>query len=145
MNNVNLVSRLTKSPESRGINENKVCVYTLAVNRKFTNQEGKRDADFIQIKAFKGLGDNCSRFLSKGSLVAVEASIRTGSYEKDGKNIFTMEVIANDVRFLEGKKSQNEQSNNSSNQNYRSNQNSSNDDPFPGSVEINTGNDWPFA
>lgn len=131
------MGRLTKQPENRGDN-NKVCVFTIAVNRDFTNQSGEREADFIQIKAFKKLGENCSKFLTKGSLVAVEASIRTGKYDKDGKTVYTMEVIADKVKFLEGKR------NGGTNSQQDNNQFNDDHDPFPGSTEINPDDDWPF-
>jgi single-strand DNA-binding protein len=146
MNKLMVVGRLTKQPELRG-NENSICVFTVAVNRPYTNQQGTREADFIQVKTFKKLAENCSKFLKKGSRVSVVASIRTGSFQKDGKTVFTMEVIADDVGFLDGKS---DSGNNSTNNGANHNQNSRNqrdDDPFPGGTDYNTSGDgdWPFA
>lgn len=92
----------------------------------------------IAIKTFKKTANNCYKYLDKGSLVSVTASIRTGSYMKDTKKIYTMEVVAEDVRFLDTKKSINENSDGEHNQNNQSHD----DDPFPGSVE--TDEEWPF-
>lgn len=144
MNSLHLVGRLTKSPELKGT-ENNICIFTVAVNRPYVNQEGKREADFIQIKTFKKLAENCSKFLKRGSLVSVEATLRTGSFKKDGKNVFTMEVIGDDVRFLEGKKnSDHNQSDNGTNHNQ--NNRYQEEDSFPGGQNYDSteDNDWPF-
>jgi single-strand DNA-binding protein len=140
-----LVGRLTKNPLLRGENNN-VCVFTLAVSRAYTNEEGKRDADFIQVKTFKKTAENCSKFLQRGSMVSCEAHIKTDSYLKDGKRVFTMDVIADEVRFLSGKKDS-ESNNNQNNPNqYQDNRNQIDDDPFPGNSEHNPvgDDDWPF-
>lgn len=139
MNSINLVGRLTKAPEDRTKGDTKITVFTLAVNRAFTNSEGKREADFIQIKTFKRLAENCLKYLDKGSLVGVDASIRTGSFQKDGKTVYTMEVIADDVRFYEGKKDSNSDNTNNNNNS------TVDDDPFPGGTEIESGGAWPFG
>lgn len=100
----------------------------------------------IAIKTFKKLAENCSKFLNKGSMVSVVASLQTGKYEKDGKTVFTMEVIADDVRFLEGKgDSDNNDTDNGSNQ-YQNNRHQEDEEPFPGGNEYNSAgdNDWPF-
>lgn len=133
MNKVMLTGRLTKDVELRGT-ENKVGVLTIAVNRKYTNQQGDREADFPQVKTFKKLAENCAKYLTKGSLVEIEAEIRTGSFEKDGKRQFTMELIASDVGFLDNRKASSNQSNgdNSSYEEPPFNQ----QDPFTGAQEI---------
>lgn len=135
MNKVILIGRLTKDPELKGSNENKVCVFTLAVNRNFTNQNGEREADFIQIKTFRKIAENCINFLHKGSLVSVIGSIRTGSYQKDGVTIFTTNIIADEVRFLEGKKTNT--SHNNTEQNY-------NDDHLLANATELEDSEWPF-
>ena len=101
MNSVNLVGRMTKDPELRyGAGEgNAVCKFTLAVNRRFNREE----ADFPRIVCFKKLAEIVAEYCTKGSQVAVTGSIRTDSYEKDGKRIYTTEVIADEVEFV-GKK-----------------------------------------
>jgi single-strand DNA-binding protein len=151
MNKLLLVGRLTKDPELRG-SENNVCLFTLAVSRAYTNTNGEREADFIPVKTFKKLAENCSKFLQKGSMVSVEAAVRTGLFEKDGKKTFTMEVIADEVRFLGGTKGyegDNNSTNNRSNRNQNQNNNRNNqidDDPFPGTSDYNASgdDDWPF-
>jgi single-strand DNA-binding protein len=152
MNQLNLVGRLTKQPKVFGNDDNKVCVFTLAVKRDYPNQQtGEYEADFIQLKAFKKLGENCSKFLQKGSLVSVVGHISTGSFDKDGKKVYTSENIADNVRFLGGIKGSNYDSNNNnnrsdSNQNGNQNNNNIDEDPFPGHVnyEPSGDDDWPF-
>lgn len=135
MNKVMLTGRLTKDVELRG-GENKVGILTIAVNRKYTNQQGERDADFPQVKTFKKLAENCAKYLTKGSLVAIDAEIRTGSFEKDGKRQFTMELIANDVEFLDTRKASNSNSNPSNGDNSYEEPPFNNESPFSGAKEI---------
>lgn len=140
MNTLVLVGRLTKDMgELRGT-ENKVGLFTMAVNRNYTNTNGEREADFIQVKVFKKLAENCKQYLSKGSLVSVQASLRTGSFQKDGKTQYTMEVIADEVQFLDTKNRNKNSSNNESSGNDHDN----NEEPFAGGTEITPDNDWPF-
>lgn len=106
INKVVLVGRLTRDPELR-YTPNGVAVtrFTLAVNRRFTNQNGEREADFIPIVAWRGLAENVANYCHKGSLVGVQGEIRTGKYEtQDGETRYTFDVAADDVRFLEPKK-----------------------------------------
>ncbi|HWL13687.1 MAG TPA: single-stranded DNA-binding protein [Ureibacillus sp.] len=105
MNTVNLIGRLTKDPELRytpsGV---AICKFTVAVNRDFTNQNGEREADFINCTAFKKTAENLSNYQTKGSRVGVVGRIQTGSYEgQDGKRVFTTDVMVDRVEFLESK------------------------------------------
>ena len=104
MNKVCLIGRITKDPELRYTSSNIPSVrFTLAVNRTFQNQNGEREADFINIVAWRNQAENVKKYVSKGSLVAVEGRIQTGSYEKDGQRIYTTDVVADNVQFLESK------------------------------------------
>jgi single-strand DNA-binding protein len=107
MNKVVLMGRLTKDPELRytasGI---AVARFTLAVDRGFKNQQGEKQADFIPITVWRGAAESCAKYLSKGRLVAVVGRIQTGSYDKDGQRVYTTDVVADEVRFLEFKKEQ---------------------------------------
>lgn len=103
INRVVLVGRLTKDPELRytpsGV---AVARFTLAVNRTFANQQGERQADFINCVVWRKQAENTANFLRKGSLAGVEGRIQTGSYEgQDGKRVYTTEVVADSVQFLE--------------------------------------------
>jgi single-strand DNA-binding protein len=76
--------------------------FTLAVDRRFTNQAGEREADFIPIVTWQKLAENCANHLRKGRLVAVEGRLQIRSYEaQDGQRRRVAEVIAGNVQFLE--------------------------------------------
>lgn len=100
MNNVVLTGRLVRDPELIYLQNEKHTAktrFTLAVNR-----EGQRDvADFVPIIVFGKQAENCNQYLGKGSLVAVNGRIQTGSYKnRDGQTVYTTDVFANNVEFL---------------------------------------------
>lgn len=105
MNKSVLVGNLTKDPEIRVTNGDiSVCTFMLAVNRPFSNSQGEREADFIPIVVWRQQAENCSKYLQKGSKVAVSGSIRTRTYEaQDGTKRYTTEVVADEVQFLSTK------------------------------------------
>ncbi len=104
MNKVMLIGRITRDPELRYTSSNIPSVrFTLAVNRPFENQNGERETDFINIVVWRKQAENVKKYVSKGSLVAVEGRIQTGSYEKDGQRVYTTDVVADNVQFLESK------------------------------------------
>ena len=104
MNRVELIGRLTRDPELRySSNNNANCRFTLAVNRTFQSQIGEQGTDFISIVVFNKQAENVKKYIAKGSLVAVTGRIQTGSYEKDGRTIYTTDVVADNVQFLETK------------------------------------------
>ncbi|OJH01715.1 single-stranded DNA-binding protein [Staphylococcus hominis] len=112
INRVILVGRLTKDPEYRqtpsGVS---VATFTLAVNRSFTNSQGEREADFINVVVFRKQAENVNKYLSKGSLAGVDGRIQSRSYENnEGRRVFVTEVIADSVQFMDSKGS-NQQSN----------------------------------
>ncbi|EAF8831188.1 single-stranded DNA-binding protein [Listeria monocytogenes] len=105
MNRVVLVGRLTKDPELRytpaGV---AVTTFTLAVNRAFTNQNGEREADFIQCVVWRKPAENVANFLKKGSMAGVDGRVQTRNYEgNDGKRVYVTEIAAESVQFLEPK------------------------------------------
>ena len=96
-----MIGRLTKDPELRYIPEsqNSVCAFTLAIDRPFSKE---KQADFIHIKVFSKQAENCEKFLVKGRLCGVQGRIQTSSYKnKDGQTVYTTDVIADRVEFLE--------------------------------------------
>ncbi|MBT2584193.1 single-stranded DNA-binding protein [Planococcus sp. ISL-109] len=105
INRVVLVGRLTKDPDLRYTPSGAaVARFTLAVNRTFSNAQGEREADFINCTVWRKQAENTANFLKKGSLAGVEGRIQTGSYEgQDGKRVYTTEVVADSVQFLEPK------------------------------------------
>lgn len=101
MNNVVLIGRLTRDPELRYIPEsqNAVATFTIAVDRPFAKD---KQADFIRITVFGKPAENCERFLAKGRQVAIQGRLQTGSYkDKEGRTVYTTDVIAERVEFLE--------------------------------------------
>ncbi len=119
MNKCMFVGNVVREPElaetSSGIS---VCSFTIAVNRPYANADGDRDADFINIVAWRGLGENCAEYLTKGSKVAICGSLQTRSYEdKEGNKRYVSEIVASDVEFIKTNKSTEEQAKPSKNAN----------------------------
>lgn len=113
MNRVLLVGRLTKDPELKytpsGV---AVATFTLAVNRTFTNQQGEREADFINCVVWRKPAENVANYCKKGAQVGVDGRLQTRSYEgQDGKRVYVTEVVAESVQFLESKGNGNQQPN----------------------------------
>lgn len=105
MNRVMLVGNLASDVESRttkgGI---ATCTFRVATQRRFANQDGAREADFHQIVCWRGLAENCARYLIKGNKVAVEGTIQYRSYDaQDGTKRYVTEIIADNVEFLTAK------------------------------------------
>lgn len=102
MNKVVLIGNLTRDPEmaetSNGV---KVCRFSIAVNRDYSNSGGTKATDFFNITAWRGLADNCGKYLKKGRKVAIVGSLQNRTYEdKDGNKRAVMDIMASDVEFL---------------------------------------------
>ena len=117
MNKAFLIGRLTRDPELRYSSSNAAIVnFSIAIDRQYTNNQGQRETDFINIVAFQKQAENIKKYVSKGSLVAVDGRIQTRSYDgEDGKKRYVTEVIADNVQFLDSKGSR-ETFNNSENE-----------------------------
>ena len=103
MNSVGLIGRLTRDPEVRYTSQSQmaVCSFTIAIDRP-SRQGEERKADFPRITVFGKQAENCEKFLKKGRLVGIQGRIQTGSYtNKDGVTVYTTDVIADRVEFLE--------------------------------------------
>jgi len=108
MNKVFLIGRLTRDPELRYTESNMpICRFSIAVNRTFSNQNGEREADFINISVFGKQAENVKNYVKKGSQVAIDGRIQTSSYEKDGVRRYSTDVVANNVQFLDSRNSGN--------------------------------------
>lgn len=107
LNRIILIGRLTKDPELRYTPNGKaVAGFTLAVDRPFKNQQGEREADFINIVVWGAQAENCANYLSKGKLAAVDGRLQIRSYDgQDGQKRWITEVVADNVRFLSPKDS----------------------------------------
>jgi len=105
MNRVVLIGRLTADPELR-FTQNGIAVarFTLAVDRLFSNQQGERETDFIDIVVWRKQAENCGQYLKKGYLAAVDGRLQVRSYTTaEGQKRRVWEVVAENVRFLERK------------------------------------------
>ncbi|HHW7878295.1 TPA: single-stranded DNA-binding protein [Staphylococcus aureus] len=150
LNRTVLVGRLTKDPEYRTTPDGvSVTTFTIAVNRTFTNAQGEREADFINVVVFKKQAENVKNYLSKGSLAGVDGRLQTRSYDnKDGQRVFVTEVVADSVQFLEPKNNNQQPNNNYQQQNnaYNAPQNRQQNNPFANAnspIEIDD-NSLPF-
>ncbi len=107
MNTTQLVGRLTKEVELKhSANGTAVGNFTLAVNRSFTNQQGEREADFIQCVIWRKAAENLAQFTRKGSQIGIEGRIQTRNYEnQQGTRVYVTEVVVNNFHLLEPKPS----------------------------------------
>ena len=104
MNKVCLVGRMCQDTELKQTGENKYIRFNVAVNRRVTKEDGTRDADFISCVAWNKTAEVINQYFKKGSLIALEGRIQTGSYDdKDGNKRFTTDVIVENFTFTEKK------------------------------------------
>lgn len=102
MNKVILIGNLTRDPELATTNSGvSVCRFSIAVQRRFQNNDGEREADFFNIVVWRAQAENCHKFLKKGSKCAVSGRLQNSSYEaQDGTKRYTTEIVADEVEFL---------------------------------------------
>ena len=103
MNRVVITGNLTKDPKGfttqSGVTSS---TFTVAVQRRFANAQGVREADFLTVVAWRGAADFCNRYLTKGRKVALEGSLQTRSYDaQDGSKRYVVEIIADHVETLD--------------------------------------------
>lgn len=103
MNNVTLIGRTTREVELRYTpSQTAVARFSIAISRP--SKDGEKKADFPSIIVFEKQAENCEKYLAKGRLVGIQGRLQTGSYEKsDGSKVYTTDVIAERVEFLEWK------------------------------------------
>lgn len=111
MNHINLVGRIVRTPEIKEIgNDNKVASFTIAVDRKFKNKNGEKEADFINIVFFGKAAGIIEQYFHKGDGIGIGGRLQVRSYDnKEGKKVYVTEVVGEDFFFLPAKKSVNEQ------------------------------------
>lgn len=102
MNKCILIGNLTKDPElTTTTNGIAVCRFSIAVSRRFANASGERETDFLNIIAWRSLGENCKKFLKKGSKVGIVGNIQSSSYDAtDGTKRYVTEIVAEEIEFL---------------------------------------------
>ena len=108
MNSVSLIGRLARDPELRYAQTGTaMCRFTVAVDRRLSKQKrqeaeaaGQPTADFISCTAFGAVAELIANYHKKGSQIGIEGRIQTGSYEKDGRTIYTTDVVVNNMTFI---------------------------------------------
>lgn len=104
MNSISIIGRLTKDPEIRYTPQSQTAVanFTVAINRGKDRDGKDKGADFPRVTVFGRTAENCEKFLAKGRLVGIQGHLKTDSYkDKEGRTVYTTDVIADKVDFLE--------------------------------------------
>lgn len=103
LNKIIIIGRLTRDVELRFTQTGKaVANFTVAVDRPFKNANGEKEADFIPVVVWGKLAENCSNYIGKGRLVAVDGRLQTRSYDgNDGQRKYITEIVADTVQFLD--------------------------------------------
>jgi single-strand DNA-binding protein len=106
INQVTLVGRLTKDPETRKTLEGKsILNATIALNRNYKNQKGQIDTDFVLCTIWNRAADNTEKYCRKGSVIGVTGRIQTRYFDNDqGKRTYVTEVVAENVRFMDNRR-----------------------------------------
>ena len=114
MNRVMLIGRLTAKPELRYTGSNiPYARFTIAVNRQFNNQDGNREADFINIIVWRKQAEVICNYFDKGNQIAIEGRLQTGSYDaQDGSKRYTTDVVLDQFHFIESRAQREASSNN---------------------------------
>lgn len=117
MNKCILIGNLARDPElSTTTNGVPVCRFSVAVSRRFSNSDGEREVDFLNIVVWRNIGENCHKFLKKGSKVGIVGNIQTRSYDAtDGSKRYVTEIVAEEVEFLSTRSQDEQQATKSSN------------------------------
>ena len=108
INNVVLVGRMTRDADLRYTPSNQaVATFTLAVNRNFKNQDGEREADFVNCVIWRQQAENLANWAKKGALVGITGRIQTRNYEnQQGQRVYVTEVVADSFQVLENRNAQ---------------------------------------
>ncbi|MDO9492831.1 single-stranded DNA-binding protein [Acetobacterium sp.] len=106
MNKVILVGRLTRDPDVKNTTTGKaVASFTLAVDRRFKNKDGQKEADFVPIVVWGKQAEFAGQYLSKGNQIGVSGRLQVRSYDaQDGQRRYVTEVVADEIQFLSSKK-----------------------------------------
>ncbi|GAB6885975.1 MULTISPECIES: single-stranded DNA-binding protein [Streptococcus] len=123
INNVVLVGRMTRDAELRYTPSNQaVATFTLAVNRNFKNQNGEREADFINCVIWRQQAENLANWAKKGTLIGVTGRIQTRNYEnQQGQRVYVTEIVADSFQILESRATREGQSGGSYNGGFNNN------------------------
>ncbi len=135
INKVVLTGRLTRDLELKTTQSGlSVASFTIAVNRQFTDSQGKREADFINCVIWRKAAENLCKFTHKGSLIGSDGRLQTRSYDNNnGQKVFITEVVVDNFALLESKGQTNNQSSNNGYSNNITANTAAEPDPFAGS------------
>lgn len=140
MNKILLTGRIVKDIELKQTKNNiEYTRFTLAVTRDFKNAQGEYECDFINCIAYKNTANTLANYILKGDKIGIEGRLTTGSYEKDGKKIYTTEVTVEKLEFLQQRQKQNSAENTSEEESKEN----SIDSIYMDDLEID-GDDLPF-
>ena len=101
MNRVIISGRLTKEPELKQVGDVSNCSFAVAVDRKYKNKDGVREADFFNCVAWRYQADFLARYFHKGSKLMLEGTLQSRSYEKNGQTVYVTEIVAEHIEFAE--------------------------------------------
>jgi len=117
MNRYTAIGNLTKDPECKSAGQSKVCKFAIAINDfYYVDGTKKQSTTYVDIETWSKQAENCSKFLSKGSKVAVDGKLKMNNWEKDGKKFSRLFCIAERVHFLGS--DENSSNSNSNHENY---------------------------
>lgn len=104
MNRFSGIGRLTKDPETCSFDNGNKTAFTIAIDRRFTNKDGNKEADFLPCVAWKGTADFIARYFHKGMKIAVSGSVQVRSYTaQDGSKRSITEIVVDEAEFVERK------------------------------------------
>ena len=139
MNNINLIGRLTATPELRHTNSGTaVCNFSVAVDRKFKDADGNTVTDYVDCVAWKNQSEFICKWFDKGVRIGITGELQTRSYEKDGQKHKVTEVLVNTVEFADGKREAN------ANVNTNTDTNTFTENTSDDFVPLEVGDDLPF-
>lgn len=107
MNKCMLIGRLVRDCETKEVGQTSLTKFSIAVTRQFKKDE----TDFINCQAWGKTGEIIQQYIKKGDAIAITGNIRTGSYDKDGKKVYTTDIIVESFDFINGNKADNNNSN----------------------------------
>lgn len=146
MNKVILIGRLTADPTLRYTQSGTgVATFTLAVNRRFSNQSGERETDFINCVAWSKSAEFVANYFKKGQEMALEGRLRVRSYDgNDGQRKWVTEVVVEQVEFVGGKKESNDRNSNNASSGFNGSGYGAQDQLGLGEEIVFDDNDLPF-
>ena len=113
LNHIVMMGRLTRDPELRKGGENPVCTFRLACDRDYKNKAGEKETDFVDVVAWRKLGESVAKYFSKGRMAVVRGRLQIRPWtDQDGNKRYNTEIVADNIYFGDAKpKAQDEEVN----------------------------------